>query len=193
MWNRHSTSANLCSGQSQEIDSSDYQLTETQSHSDLKLSTLRYTFMHTLFFPFLIVIQTKEYLSLNHFCFIYVHCCPLLINTIRLNRVQSADQMSAAQGQRQASAEQDADPQIAIHYQYDTWLMPKEKLCTTWFLWAWYWKRSHVTKTFDLVPCFFFSKFYIACESVQTFFQVIYFWETFFGSFWRRGELFWLF
>ncbi len=40
---------------------------------------------------------------------------------------------------------------------------------------------------------FFFSKFYIACESVQTFFQVIYFWETFFGSFWRRGELFWLF
>ncbi len=90
--------------------------------------------------------------------------------------------MSAAQRQRQASAEQDADPQIAIHYQYDAWLIPKEKLCTTWFLWAWYWKRSHVTKTFDLVPCFFFRKCYIAYESVQTFFP----------SHLLLGNLFWI-
>lgn len=33
---------------------------------------------------------------------------------------QSAGQMSAAHGQWQASAEQDADPQIAIHYQPNT-------------------------------------------------------------------------
>lgn len=137
MWNRYSTSANLCSGQSQEIDTLDYQLTETQSCSNLKLNTLWYTFMHTLLFPFLIAIQTKK--SLNHFCFIYVHWCLHLINTIWCIRAytetlftvkQSAGQMSAAHGQWQASAEQDADPQIAIHYQHAAWLMPKEKLCT---------------------------------------------------------------
>lgn len=114
MWNRHSTSANLCSGQSQEIDSSDYQLTETQSRSNLKLSTLWYTFTHTLLFPFLIVIQTKTFL-------LYIHS--LLSTTDKQNGLfikQSAGQMSAAHGQWQASAEQDADPQIAIHYQTNT-------------------------------------------------------------------------
>ncbi len=153
------------------------------NHVQIRNWALWGTLSCTLFFPFLIVIQTKEYLSLNHFCFIYVHCCPLLINTIRLNRVQSADQMSAAQRQRQASAEQDADPQIVLHYQYDAWLIPKEKLCTTWFLWAWYWKRSHVTKTFDLVPCFFSENVISHVKVCRLFFKSFTFGKPFLDRF----------
>lgn len=81
--------------------------------------------------------------------------------------------MSAAHVQRQASAEQDADPQIAMHYQYDAWLIPKEKLCTAF-------KKlprdgRSGMKNSSMIFVSLILKKDIACGSVQTFFQVIYF------------------
>lgn len=111
-------------------------LTETQSRPEPKVRRhfevhlLAYMDTHSL--PFLLVIQMKKYLILQHCCIILYSICAVhnwsTQNSIfrhilqycpTLNRAHG--QMSAAHRQWQASAEQNADPEIAIHYQENDW------------------------------------------------------------------------